>query len=54
MAHKLSALFARLSQYPPGTRFNCKPFNGGGAAEQQALAELRQYLEGRGMRLVEN
>ncbi len=47
----LNALREKLSQYPRGTVFAWRSFNGGEPADRQAFAELNLYLEDRGMKL---
>ncbi|MEW6209091.1 MAG: hypothetical protein AB1631_12040 [Acidobacteriota bacterium] len=47
----LKALRDKLSQYPRGTVFVWKSFNGSESSDHQAFADLKLYLEERGMKL---
>ncbi|HEX8097620.1 MAG TPA: hypothetical protein VF507_06270 [Pyrinomonadaceae bacterium] len=46
-----AALKEKLAQYPRGTSFVWKPINGGGQAEEQLYASLKDYLRQRGTTL---
>ncbi|HEX8070539.1 MAG TPA: hypothetical protein VF546_11340 [Pyrinomonadaceae bacterium] len=47
-----AALKDKLAQFPPGTTFTWAVFNGDPHTEARAFADLKTYLEPRGLRLV--
>ncbi len=47
----LSDLREKLSQYPKGTVLVWQSFNGGESADRQTFAELKKYIEEKGMKL---